>query len=234
MKKTLILIATCLLGFAAAAQDVTIYGDVFMPTGNYGKSYMNVTSTNYTPYTAITEQGYNLGGAGWGWGTGIQLSRMVNRSGFGWVADLGFRMGWLNADMRSYFNEYGISHNSVGITKAPKYFNIPLLVGPSFTFDATSWLDIYLALEIGFDVRIISDACYTASKWVDYDAEVPFAFRVAGGFVINDHIVVEANWSWFDEQPVFATAYGFDSYPVSGPYGFLETMQFALRFGYRF
>ena len=236
MKKVayLLVISFCFLPAIASAQEFTLFGEGFLPTGRYAKS-LNVQNAtgDYYPMCAITDSENWLGGAGGGWGVGMQYAQNIGRKSIDMVIDLGFRMGWTNGDVRKYFNDYAIHNHSIGVTKAPMYYNIPILIGPRWTFEMGSALDLFFALEFGGNIRIISDAVYTDKLFADYYTAGTFGFRVAAGVLLFEHLRLEANWSWLGDDPVEATLYG-NGTTLSGVYGNMETMQFGLRAGWTF
>ena len=204
-----------------------------MPTGRYALSQMVNTQDGYYPVTAITDSDNALGGAGWGWGAGLQLAFGTGSRSFDWLFDAGFRMNWTNKMVRGYFNDYANYNHTVGITRAPIYYNIPLLFGPRFTFPVADGFEIFVAGLVGLDIRIISNATYSANTFVDYNSAGALAFRVAAGFLLFDHLRLEANWSWMGDNVVKATLYD-GKYHEMGAYGRLETTQLGLRLGWTF
>ncbi len=223
-----------LLPLTSQAQEFTLFGEGFIPTGRYAKSLMVQNSVgDYYPMCAVTDSENWLGGAGGGWGVGLQFAQNIGRKNLDMVVDLGFRMGWTNSDVRMYFDDYATHYRSIGVTKAPMYYNIPILIGPRWTFDLGNALDLFFALEFGGNIRIISDAVYTTSKFADYYTAGTFGFRVAAGVLLFEHLRLEANWSWLGDDPVEATLYENGS-TLSGFYGNMETMQMGLRLGWTF
>lgn len=238
MKKTIVLAFLAfifqLIPFTSNAQEFTLFGEGFIPTGRYAKS-LNVQNNagDYYPMCAITDSENWLGGAGGGWGVGMQYATNIGRKNIDMVIDLGFRMGGTNKEVRQYFDDYAIHYRSIGVAKAPVYYNIPILLGPRWSFDLGDALGMFFALEFGGNLRLISDAVYTNSKFVDYYAAATFGFRVAAGVVLFDHLRLEANWNWLGDDPVEATIYN-NGNVDSGFYGNMETMQFGLRAGWTF
>lgn len=234
MKKTFFIIAFILgLTVYASAQEFTLYGEGFIPTGRFAKSALVLDFGSYYPVCAITEGNNALGGGGCGWGAGFQVARTMGIRSMDWLVDCGFRMGWLNEDLDEYFDDYEDNYGYEGITQAPKYYNIPLMIGPRATFALGDNLSIFASMQLGANIRIISDAVYTPTLFVDYDAACTLAFRVAAGLLFFDHLRLEANWSWLGDDIVGATMYTSEG-PQSGIFGNLETMHAALRLGWTF
>ena len=243
MKKVayLLVISFCFLPAIVSAQELTLYGEGFIPTGRYAKSLIVQNSSGeYYPMCAITDSENWLGGAGGGWGVGLEYAQNIGRKNIDMVVDFGFRMGWTNSDVRQYFEDYAKNNRAIGIAKAPMYYNFPLLLGPRWTFDLSKSLDMFFALEFGGNLRLISDAVYTEKQFADYYTAATFGFRVAAGVLLFDHLRLEANWSWLGDDPVEATIYGYydpsdgHTKTLSGLYGNMETMQFSLRAGWTF
>lgn len=234
MKKTLLLIAFILgLTAYAGAQEFTLYGEGFIPTGRFAKNTAINEYGSYYPICAITDGNNALGGGGCGWGAGFQVARTMGVSRMDWLVDCGFRMGWLNEELEAYFDDYEDAFGSEDITQAPMYYNIPLMIGPRATFSLGDNLSVFASMQLGANIRIISDAVYTRTLFVDYDAACTLAFRVAAGLLFFDHLRLEANWSWLGDDIVGATLYSAGS-PQSGIFGNLETMHAALRLGWTF
>lgn len=230
-------ILTLMLALAAfaSAQEFTLYGEGFIPTGRFAKSTQALESDgSYYPVCAITEGNNYLGGGGSGWGAGFQIAYPMGRiRSMDWLIDCGFRMGWLNEHLEEYFDDYEDHFGREGITQAPIYYNIPLMIGPRGTFGLTDDIDIFGSLQIGANIRIISDAVYTHALFVDYDAVCTVAFRAAIGLLFFDHLRLEANWSWLGDDIVGATMFN-NGTPQPGVFGNLETMHAALRLGWTF
>ena len=233
--KRLSLLVFCfyLLVSSVSAQEVTIFGEGVMPTGRYAKSMLITSSEGYYPLTAITDVDNALGGAGWGWGTGVELAYASGRENLDLLFEVGFRMNWTNKMMQDYFADYARDNHSEGITRAPLYLNIPLMFGPRYSFPITDGFSFYVAGELGLNIRIITEASYTANLFVDYRTAGTLAFRGSAGFLLFDHIRLEANWSWMGDDLVKATLYDGKTHDMGG-YGYLETMQLGLRLGYTF
>lgn len=236
MKKTFTILTLMLaLAAYAGAQEFTLYGEGFIPTGRFAKSTQFLESDgSYYPVCAITEGNNFLGGGGNGWGAGFQVATsMGGIRCMDWIIDCGFRMGWVNGDLQEYFDNYAHSFGYEEITQAPKYYNIPLMIGPRATFDLTDNIGIFGSLQLGANIRIISDAIYTPSLFVDYETACTLAFRAAIGLLFFDHLRIEANWSWLGDDIVSATMFD-NGVPQSGVFGNLETMHAALRVGWTF
>lgn len=238
MKKLLLLALTTCLLLPLTAQELTVYGEGTMPTGNYGKSsFTPIAGTDiHRLQSAITDTGNALGGASFGWGIGVQYAIPFATPGKGLelVMDAGFRLTWLNGDVRQYFDEYAERHNSQGVTDRPIYYNIPLMVGPRLTIQLDKDFALFANVMAGVDFRIISDAIYTADYSYDYHTAYPLSFRVAAGVLLFQHLRLEANWSWLGDEPVVATLYDNGVFHPSSTLGTLETTQLALRVGWTF
>lgn len=223
------------LGMALSAQEFTVYGEGIIPTGRYGKSITAYApgSNDYLVRCAITDTNNSLGGASYGWGAGIQFATPMAGKGVDLLFDAGFRLNWLNKEVHQFFDDYAQANNTVGITDVPLYYNIPLLFGPRFTFEMTEGFALFANVMVGVDIRIISDAIYSESLFYDYYTAYPLSFRLAGGFLINDHLRIEANWSWLGEDFVEASLYD-GKYHDHGVLGSLETMHLGIRLGWSF
>lgn len=233
MKKiTLIALFVC-LGLAAAAQEFTIYGEGIMPTGRYGKSTFAHQGSMYHPVSAITDTNNSLGGASYGWGAGFQIAYPMAAKGLDLLVDAGFRMNWVDDKIKTYFNDYAASNHTEGITEAPRYYNIPLMVGPRFSVTPIDNLGFYFNLMVGLDIRIITDAIYGPDYFYDYYSSCTFGLRAAAGLLLFEHLRLEANWSWLGNDPVEASVYD-GTYHNRGVLGNMETMHFGVRLGWTF
>lgn len=235
MKKisSIIILLVGLTAFASA-QEFTLYGEGFLPTGRFAKNTVVFEADgSYYPICAITEGNNFLGGGGAGWGVGFQVASSMGIKSMDWLLDCGYRMGWLNDDLNKYFDDYANTYGDPNITKAPKYHNIPLMIGPRATFKLADGLDIFASLQLGANIRIISDATYSTTTFADYESACTLAFRIAAGLLFFDHLRLEANWSWLGDDLVEATWFNGGA-PQYGAYGNLETMHAALRLGWTF
>ena len=233
MKKTILIALLIGLGLAATAQEFTFYGEGVIPTGRYGKSMITNFDGGYRPVSAITDTANSLGGASYGWGAGFQFAFPMANNGIDLVFDAGFRMNWVDGKIQGYFDDYAAHNGTEGITSAPHYYNIPLMVGPRFTAKVAEGLNFYLGLMAGFDIRIISDAIYAPDLFYDYYSAGVLGLRASAGVLFYDHIRIEVNWSWLGNNAVEATLYD-GIYHNRGALGNMETMQFGARVGWTF
>ena len=237
MKKTflsLLALGFCLLlSSQSQAQEFTVYGEGIIPTGRYGMSTIATSELGYRPVSAITDTNNALGGASYGWGAGIQMAFPLANRDFDILVDAGFRMNWVDDKLQAYYNDYASANHTEGITSAPHYYNIPLMIGPRFSIDPINNLGFYASVLAGFNIRIISDAIYSPSLFYDYYSAGTFALRAAAGILLFDHLRIEANWSWLGNDPVEASIYD-GTYHERGVLGDLETMHLGLRLGWTF
>ena len=236
MKKIVLAALFICLGFAASAQTFTFYGEGTMPTGRYGKSVTDIRDATgeFNVHCAITDSSSNLGAAYNGWGAGFQIAYPMANKGIELVFDAGFRMTWLNSEIRHSFNYFAAKNGTEGITSAPHYYNIPLMVGPRFTVEPFAGFGLYANLLLGFDIRIISDAIYTPDYAVDYYSTGTLALRAAAGLLLFDHLRLEVNWSWMGDDTVEGVVYENGVYRPKKAFGNLETMQLGGRIGWTF
>ena len=233
MKRLSLIALFLIFGLAASAQEFTLYGEGIMPTGRYSQGILLRQGGTYHPICAITDSTSNIGAATYGWGAGFQFAFPLTQEGFDLVLDAGFRMNWLNGKVQDYFDYYAANHNTEGITNAPHYYNIPLMAGPRFTIEPFDNFKFYLNFLLGIDLRIISDAIYAPDYHVDYYSTGALALRGAAGFLLFDHLRLEANWSWMGDNMVKACTYDGRFYNKVN-FGHLETMQLGVRLGYTF
>lgn len=233
MKKITLIALFIGLGLAAAAQEFTVYGEGIMPTGRYGKSAIATQAGGYHPISAITDTNNALGGATYGWGAGFQMAFPMANKYCDLLVDAGFRMNWVDSKIQTYFNDYARNNHTEGLTSAPHYYNIPMMVGPRLNIDAMENLGFYLNLMVGLNIRIISDAIYDINYFYDYYSACTLGFRAAAGIVLFEHLRLEANWSWLGNDPVEASVYD-GTFHARGILGNMETMHFGVRLGWTF
>lgn len=234
MKKLALIALFIGLGFAAAAQEFTVYGEGIMPTGRYGKSAIATDASGYRPISAITDTKNALGGASYGWGAGFQIAFPMSLSYCDLILDAGFRMNWVDEKIQTYFDDYARNNHTEGITSAPHYYNIPLMAGPRLNIEAVENLGLYAGLMAGLNIRTISDGVFSPDLFYDYSSAVTLALRASVGLLLFDQLRLEANWSWLGDNSVKAELYDGSAFHKRGVLGDLETMHFGIRLGWTF
>ena len=219
---------------AARSQELTLYGEGIIPTGSYGSSGIAKLDGYYRPVSAIFDKGCSIGSASYGWGAGFQIAFPMATRAMDLVADAGFRMNWLDNTMRTYFNDYAAYNHSEGITKAPLYLNIPLMLGPRVNINLFDNFGLYAALTAGINIRVITNAIFTPDYYYNYRGTCTLALRASAGMLISQHLRIEAGWSWLGDKEVKAIILDDDNFSKRTVLGRLRTTQFSIRLGWSF
>ena len=182
-----------------------------LPMGNFADDDIDY-------YIDLEEDDYysKESGAATGVGIGYEFVYSLSEKGLGLFAGIDVNYNGLQKDIKDDIEEiledFDIEIKDI---KFPKFFNIPISAGLNYTYKADDKLSLYGNLGLLVNFIKITDYVvegkqydYYDDDWVSLEGTVKFdiansfGYKVGGGIIINDKIILSINYLGLGEPEI--------------------------------
>lgn len=189
MKKTFLFLAIAVFAIQVSAQThFSIHLGAGLPMGDFG-AYKD---SKIALYNASGKQG----GAATGFDFGLKAKFDIpSINGLGVIVSGDFFFNGPNADFKDAIEDEENEEN-IEMT-APKYINIPLMVGANYTYNVSDKIGLFGEAAVGLNFRKITNATEeddTMEEITKFDLATNLGFQIGAGVIFNEKFSIGINY----------------------------------------